>query len=301
MSNSASWFKLYSAKLLNDDATASLSPEAFGAWVRVICYMHENGRAELIKKPKYWGRIFGCAQGGVSPESIIDELIDCGTGDIQKDADGSIIMRSNRMESVLEEQRSKYEKGKERKEKWLKTKENEENTFGTRSEHSSDVFGSTSTSTSTSIKKKRKVKKSEVENLYQTYPRKVGKRAAIVAITKAIERITDRVEDPVEWMDERVALFARSPVGQGSFCPHPSTWFNQDRFDDDVGEWQKTEKKERPKWGETDKVAKSRSCCVCGGKATHSYQTKNYCEQHDQYSKNNGHKFSKSANGHLLD
>jgi hypothetical protein len=66
MANTASWFKLYSAKLLNDEATASLSPEAFGAWVRVFCYMHENGRAELTKKPKYWGRIFGCTQGGVS-------------------------------------------------------------------------------------------------------------------------------------------------------------------------------------------------------------------------------------------
>jgi hypothetical protein len=194
------------------------------------------------------------------------------------------MMQSNRMQSVLEEQKVTYENGKKRREKHVKKKENEENASETCRERVPEAFASTSTSTSTSIKK-RNVSKSEIEALYQHYPRKVGKRAALAAITKALDRVADRVEDPVAWMEERVTTFSKSPVAQGSFCPHPATWWNQDRFDDDAQEWEKTEKKEKPKWGETDKVAKSRSCCVCGGKATHSYQTKNYCEQHDQYSK----------------
>lgn len=79
----------------------------------------------------------------------------------------------------------------------------------------------------------------DAEAIYGEYPRKVGKRAATKAILKALAEIHERgIEDPVEWMRKRVATFGESPAGNcGSFVPHPASWFNAGRYDDDDSEW----------------------------------------------------------------
>ena len=77
-----------------------------------------------------------------------------------------------------------------------------------------------------------------IQQLYAAYPRKVGKQAALKAIRAALARITR--EDAANWMLGRVQKFAASPAGQaGEYTPHPSTWFNQGRYDDDDSEWSK--------------------------------------------------------------
>ncbi len=74
-----------------------------------------------------------------------------------------------------------------------------------------------------------------VEQIYQAYPRKVGKRAAIPAIQRALERC----QYGHDWMLARVQRYADSPAGKaGRFTPHPATWFNDGRYDDDQKEWQ---------------------------------------------------------------
>jgi hypothetical protein len=83
----------------------------------------------------------------------------------------------------------------------------------------------------------------KVEVIYRAYPRKVGKKKAIETIRKAIKDIAARgkipVDDAADWLHERVVAFARSPAGQaGEFTPHPSTWFQQGRYDDDDRDWQ---------------------------------------------------------------
>ncbi len=77
--------------------------------------------------------------------------------------------------------------------------------------------------------------------VYQSYPRKVGRQAALRAIAKAIQVVADRgIEDPAAWLVEKVQAFAKSPAGNaGEFVPHPSTWFNEGRYDDDPAEWSK--------------------------------------------------------------
>lgn len=70
------------------------------------------------------------------------------------------------------------------------------------------------------------------ETIYAEYPRKVGRQAALKAIRRAM-----RDHDP-EWLLARVRLFAASPDGQaGQYTPHPATWFNAGRYDDDDREW----------------------------------------------------------------
>jgi len=79
----------------------------------------------------------------------------------------------------------------------------------------------------------------DAEMIFMVYPRRVGKKAALQKIHSALVILHKRgIEDPVEWLHDKTLEFATSPKGQaGQFCPHPSTWFNQGRYDDDPREW----------------------------------------------------------------
>ena len=79
------------------------------------------------------------------------------------------------------------------------------------------------------------------ESVYQAYPRKVAKGAALKAIAKALDTLAKRadVTDPTAWLLARVRAFADSPAGKaGQYTPHPATWFNRGSYDDDPEEWQ---------------------------------------------------------------
>lgn len=93
--------------------------------------------------------------------------------------------------------------------------------------------------------------------VYDVYPRHEGKAVALKAITKQIRKLSvqgwveypDRygqitrqhLENEVQaaaFLQESAQEFARSPAGHaGKYVPHPSTWFNEERFTDDRQEW----------------------------------------------------------------
>jgi len=91
-----------------------------------------------------------------------------------------------------------------------------------------------------------------VADLYNRYPRKVGKADAYKAISKAIVTVakrgaTDAHSDfagdeqaAAQWLGRRVDLYTRSPQARQpdkSKIPYPATWFNAGRYDDDEAEW----------------------------------------------------------------
>jgi hypothetical protein len=72
------------------------------------------------------------------------------------------------------------------------------------------------------------------EEIYQAYPKKVGKGSAIKAIKKAIKII-----DPNDLL-EIVKIYSTKIDGKDKkFIPHPSTWFNDMRWEDDQSTWDK--------------------------------------------------------------
>lgn len=70
------------------------------------------------------------------------------------------------------------------------------------------------------------------EKIYQIYPKHAGKGAAIKSIIKALKSIS---------FDELLVLtqkYAAARKGEPKkFTPHPSTWFNQERWKDDPSTW----------------------------------------------------------------
>lgn len=70
------------------------------------------------------------------------------------------------------------------------------------------------------------------ELIYRIYPRHVAKPAALKAIHKALKKYTSAyLIDKTTEYDSAVKGMERQ------FIPHPATWFNQERFNDDPKEW----------------------------------------------------------------
>jgi len=73
-----------------------------------------------------------------------------------------------------------------------------------------------------------------IEAIYQAYPKKVGKGAAIKAITKAAETVDPEklLSDVEDYADSRSV-----DTTPARYIPNPATWFNQGRWDDDRLIW----------------------------------------------------------------
>jgi hypothetical protein len=85
-----------------------------------------------------------------------------------------------------------------------------------------------------------------VESIYEAYPRKVGKSAALTEIKNALKKIKSRGEqNPGDFLLNRVRIYGQarrriyeSDPSAESFTPHPERWFKKGRYDDDPREWE---------------------------------------------------------------
>ena len=71
--------------------------------------------------------------------------------------------------------------------------------------------------------------------IYDAYPVKVARPVALKAISKALA--TYPWEQVLERTQRFAALRPPSTAGDCPSIPHPSTWFNQERFNDDESTW----------------------------------------------------------------
>jgi hypothetical protein len=76
---------------------------------------------------------------------------------------------------------------------------------------------------------------SQVEEIYAAYPKKVGKPAALRAIRRALDKCA------FDFLLERTRLFAQTCNSPPEFIPFPSTWFGQERFNDDPSTWRRAD------------------------------------------------------------
>lgn len=75
--------------------------------------------------------------------------------------------------------------------------------------------------------------------IYETYPRKTARPKALKCIQKCISR--HGFEHVLSKTQEFSKLWAN--VKDKRFCPHPTTWFNQERYNDPTEEWNRPEVK----------------------------------------------------------
>lgn len=103
-------------------------------------------------------------------------------------------------------------------------------------------------------KKQHPVCASHAESLYELYPRKEARGAAIKAIEDALRRVVaGEMATPLTpvlafaALSSLVTCYADSPAGKrGKYTPHAATWFNQSRYLDDQKQWQQLDEKPNP-------------------------------------------------------
>jgi hypothetical protein len=92
--------------------------------------------------------------------------------------------------------------------------------------------------------KASEAKPSQAEEIYELYPRKIGKLDAIRKIAKAIkdhgfELIADKTKQFAQ-------AWANTSAEEIQFCPYPATWFHKGRFLDDASTYErKSQTKEK--------------------------------------------------------
>jgi hypothetical protein len=74
----------------------------------------------------------------------------------------------------------------------------------------------------------------DAERIYEAYPKKVAKPAALRAIKRALK------DNTTEFLLERTRLFTTTYNGDPKYIPYPASWFNNHRFNDDPTTWRKT-------------------------------------------------------------
>jgi hypothetical protein len=80
-------------------------------------------------------------------------------------------------------------------------------------------------------------------DFWKAYPRKVGKQAAAKAFQAAAKANTSHSAAIVAAAMAYGQSVAKWPKDRQEYVPHPATWLNQGRFDDDPAEWARNEPK----------------------------------------------------------
>lgn len=94
-------------------------------------------------------------------------------------------------------------------------------------------------------KNSKSASKEEVNQIYKAYPRKVAPKKAKQKIEIALRDVK------FDKLLRTVQLYAAAVEGKEKrYIPHPATWFNQGRYDDDPSEWieEKEEKEPVPQY-----------------------------------------------------
>lgn len=90
------------------------------------------------------------------------------------------------------------------------------------------------------------VKAETIEAIYQAYPRKVAKHAALRAIDAALKRNGTTPEKLLEATQAYAAAVSRWDPTDLQYVPHPATWFNAGRYDDDRSQWERKGSRRMP-------------------------------------------------------
>lgn len=211
-------------------------------WLELLLAMHDDEASKVSGKT--WQLALVCRLPQDQFESGLEELRANGVCDISVTDNGDVTVMSRRRAREEESRQRGRERQKRHRERQAQKAESQRCNAKTPSE---DEYDSEDDSENESVleTRARSFSARETEVIYKSYPRLVGKRRALGEIERALKRIASGEsgpdpppDDPVAWLRQRTQAYAKARKGEPKkFTPHPSTWYSQDRFDDNDNEW----------------------------------------------------------------
>ena len=232
MAENLAWIKFFVGDWRRDPKVAMLSASGRGVWLEMILTMHDLSDYKIEGTVREIARM--CHLDMAEVQSALQELerhevaeVEWRNDSVTGDAIVTVVSRR------LEREEKTRSDARERQKKYREKKKSQENNTIVPSDSDSD-------SDSNNIKEEVYAPKpKEVEAIYNVYPRKVGKAAAMKKIASALLSLhPEKGDDTFSFLLDRTRKFANSPAGKrGEFTPHPTTWYNQGRYLDDPKEW----------------------------------------------------------------
>lgn len=212
-------FQFYPGDWLKDLNLRRCSFAAQGVWINLLCLMFQSEeRGVLITGSRAWSEM-DCASaiGGNRDAALnlIRELLDKGVA--QRRSDGAIFSARMVRDEHLRKVRKKNGFGGKVSRNQSKPPEDEDEEIAAQGES-----GERGTDDLDEM----------VAEIYSVYPLKVGRPAALKAIRGAIQRGSEPSD-----IFHKTVNYAECIRKSGVTPPHPSTWFNQDRFNDTPETW----------------------------------------------------------------
>lgn len=236
MAENLAWIKFFVGDWRRDPKVAMLSASGRGAWLEMILTMHDLADYKIEGTVREIARM--CHLDMAEVQSALQELERHEVAEVEwrndsVTGDAIVTVVSRRLER--EEKTRSY--ARERQKKYRQKKQSQNNNANVTSDSDSD--SDSDYDSNRKDDKAYKPKVSEVEAIYQAYPRKVGKAAALKKIKGALVSLhAEMGGDNFSFLIERTRKFANSPAGKkGEFTPFPSTWYHQGRYLDDPKEW----------------------------------------------------------------
>ena len=210
------YLPLYTGDWVKDPALTLCTPATRGIWIDLLCAMHERGRCgELLGTVDQLSRFARCTAAELA--LALDDLHTTGAAVVQK-RDTSIFVRNRRMYEESQKRKSNAERQKRHRE----VCRNAESNGDVALDIECDIDAS-------------------FELFWSLFPkgRKKSKGKAREAFGKAICKVNDLV------IIEAAKKYAASDEGQGPYVKMPSTWLNQECWDDDPNAWRSKDAKPR--------------------------------------------------------
>ena len=240
--NKAPAFQFYASDWLGSTKRAMMTPAQRGAYIDLLCYQWGDETCSLPDDDKILATLSGLGEGWLKGGSsalqpcfpkhptIPGRVANPRLLEVKKARD-EWVERSRQGGVKSGETRRQQAEGQSKG-----TSENGEGHLNTPSSSPSP-----SSSSRPAPKKKPTPPDGGAFGLFwDAVPNKVGKGAARKAYKQAIKRMSalGSPEDARAHLLDRMTAFAATPKAKGQYCPHPATWLNQDRYDDDPAMWQ---------------------------------------------------------------
>lgn len=208
-------FQFYAADFLI--GVMGMTDEEIGIYMRMLCTQWIHG--SLPNCPKTIKKLVNSSK---KPSEIVLKKFEiCDDG----------MLRNARMEIVREKQQ-KFAESRQNNanERWKKDASADASALQVHSTRTCKTDALQSSSPTSLVLSKDNTL-SDAEEIYAIYPLKAGRKKAIEAIRKALKKASK------ETLLESVTAFAAARNGVKEFTPHPSTWFNEERWLDDRETW----------------------------------------------------------------